>query len=106
MIDMFPPSAEGLDLGIYDTPVPRAANILDVQFGSLEYAQTFGIDLAFFLSSDFKFQNASFKAYCIEVLASWGINVTELTDVVDRLSHQYIFEVSQDETSSTQLVER
>ena len=79
MIDIFPPSATGLDMGQYDTTVARATNILSVQVGSLEYAPDLGIDLAFFLGSQFKFQDESFKAYLIEVLAYRGMRVVRIS---------------------------
>ncbi len=52
----------GADIGLYDSQSPRAANILSVQLGALEYAPTLGIDLAYFLQEDFRFQNESFKS--------------------------------------------
>jgi len=91
---------DGLDLGMFDTQTTRAANILSVQAGSLEYAQDLGIDLAFFLSEDLRFQNESFKAYLIEILANRGINVASLTDTVENLFSQYTFNIAPDETST------
>lgn len=105
MIDIFPQTAPGLDLGTADTAVGRAGNILSVQVGYLEYAQDLGIDLAFFLGEQFKFQDDSFKAYLIETLAFRGINVSELLDTVENLFHQYTFSVQADE-SSTGLIAR
>lgn len=100
MIDIFPPTAPGLDCGVFDTTVPRAANILSVQVGSLEYAPDLGIDLKFFLSEEFRFQNDSFKAYLIETLAYRGINVTNLSDTVENLFRQYTFNVQADTTGT------
>jgi hypothetical protein len=68
--------------------------------GSLEYAQDLGIDLAFFLSEEFLFENESFKAYLIEVLARKGINVSSLVDTVENLFSDYVFNLSPDETST------
>lgn len=94
-------SAEtGLDLGVFDTQTGRAANILSVQWGALEYAPELGIDLAFFLSEDFKFENDSFKAYLIEVLANRGINVSTLVETIESLWHDYTFNLSADQTST------
>ncbi len=90
----------GEDLGAFETDTAKAANILSVQFGSLEYAPTLGIDLSFFLSDEFKFQNESFKAYLIEVLANSGINVASLIDTVESLYRQYIFNLVPAETST------
>lgn len=91
---------DGEDLGVQNTQVPRAANILSVQLGSLEYAQDIGVDLKYFLSQDFKFENESFRAYLIEVLANSGINVSSVTDLVNRLYNQFIFELAPEETDS------
>lgn len=92
--------ADGEDLGLFDTQTTRAGNILSVQIQSLEYAQDLGIDLAFFLANDFRFQNDSFKAYLIQVLANRGINVSSLVDTVENLFRQYTFNLSPDETST------
>ena len=91
---------DGEDLGVQNTQVPRAANILSVQLGSPEYAQDIGVDLKYFLSQDFKFENESFRAYLIEVLANSGINVSSVTDLVNRLYNKFIFELAPEETDS------
>lgn len=96
---------QGEDFGIYDTEVCRAANILSVQYGALEYAPTLGIDLAYFLSEDFKFQNESFQAYLIQVLATANINVSEISTEIESLCEKFIFNISPNETS-TALIER
>ncbi len=96
---------DGLDLGVFDTQAPRAGNILSVQAGALEYAQDLGIDLRFFLSESFKFQNESFKSYLIEILANRGINVSSLIDTVENLFRTYTFNIAPDD-SSTGLVAR
>jgi hypothetical protein len=87
-------------LGLFDTSTEKAGNILSVQLGSLEYQQSLGIDLAYFLDEDFSFQNASFKAYLVERLAQSGINVSAVTEVVESLYKQFLFEVEAEETSS------
>ncbi len=92
--------ADGDDLGFYNTQTTRAGNILSVQVGSLEYAKDLGIDLEFFLSDSFRFQNDSFKAYLIEVLANQGINVASLVDTLDSLFEKYTFVISPDETTT------
>ena len=91
---------DGEDLGVQNTQVPRAANILSVQLGALEYAQDIGIDLKYFLSQDFKFENESFRAYLIEVLANSGINVSKVTDIVNNLYNNFIFELAPEETDA------
>ena len=77
--------ANGQDFGIAETQVPRAANILAVRVQTLEYAPELGIDLDYFLSENFEFQNDSFKSYCVQVLANNGINVSSVTEAVESL---------------------
>lgn len=84
---------DGKDLGFQDTATVKAANVLGVQLGSLEYAPTFGADFRFFLQSDFQFQNESFKSYLIERLTQHQINVGEVTEVLESLFARYVFKV-------------
>lgn len=95
----------GTDLTMVDTQTSRAANILSVQIGALEYAQDLGIDLRYFLSEDIEFQNDSFKAYLVQILAKWGINVANLTEVLEALSSDYTINLSA-ENNSTSMVAR
>lgn len=99
MIDIIS-ADDGLDIGLYDTQTTRAANILSIQLGSLEYLPDFGIDLKYFLREDFSFQNESFKAYLIEVLANNGINVTSVLDEVMALHSKYTFNLAPIENDS------
>jgi len=96
---------DGQDFGILDTQAPRAANILSVQFGSLEYALDLGVDLNFFLSSDFNFENESFEAYLITLLANRGINVTEVLKQGESLTQNYVFRI-RPEQNDTALIAR
>lgn len=89
----------GADIGVYNTQTSRAANILSVQLGALEYAQDLGIDLKYFLSEDFRFQNESFKSYLVQVLANNGINVSSVVEVVEALFSNYTFNLTPPETS-------
>jgi hypothetical protein len=99
MIDII--SADtGLDLGLYDTQTKKAENLLSVQLGGLEYLPLFGIDLAFFLTEAAQFQNESFKAYLIEVLANNGINVASVLELVENLSTNYTINLTPAETST------
>jgi hypothetical protein len=90
----------------YDTQTPRAANILSVQLGALEYAQDIGIDLRYFLNANIKFQNDSFKAYLVQVLAGNGINVASVIEVLRPLSSEYDFNLSPQESTSSGLIAR
>lgn len=91
----------GKDLGVLDTSTPRAANILSVQVGDLEYAQELGIDLKYFLSEDFQFQNASFKAYCVQVLANNGINVATVLETVETFQNRMTFNISPEQNTTS-----
>lgn len=74
----------GKDLTVAQTEAPRAANVLSVQLADLEYASDFGIDLRFFLESEFAIQPESFKAYCVQRLLQHGVNVAKTVDVLDK----------------------
>ena len=80
---------DGADLGVADTIVVKAGNILSVQIGSLEYQPDFGVDLDFFLSNNFQFQTESFRSYMIERLTSYQINVAEVMETLNTLMLQY-----------------
>lgn len=101
MIDIIGYTPGESDAGVFDTEVYRARNILQVQIGSLEYAQSLGIDLKYFLSESFRFQNESFKSYLIQVLSSYGINVSSLIEEIDALSSRYIFNLVPAEPEDT-----
>lgn len=92
--------AQGQDLGTFDTQTYKAANILGVQLGALEYAPDLGIDLKYFLSNDFQIQNESFEAYCVQVLAQNGVNVTSVTKVLQALFQSMTFNIAPLETST------
>lgn len=89
----------GSDIGLYDTQTSKAKNILSVQLGALEYAPDLGIDLEYFLSEDFRFQNESFKSYLIQRLANSGINVSSVIETIEALYTEYTFNLTAAETS-------
>ena len=88
----------GKDLLVYATEAPRAANVLSVQLSALEYAEDFGIDLKFFLESEFSIQPESFKAYCVQRLLQHGVNVAKTVDVVNTFHTAIIFGIGSSET--------
>lgn len=94
----------GQDMGLFDTSVERAKNILSVQVGALSYQQDFGIDIAYFLSEDFKFQTASFESYCVQRLANYSINVTEVIESDSALFQNLIFNIGSDAASGSLIV--
>jgi hypothetical protein len=84
---------DGQDMGFADVTSVKAANVLSTQIGTLEYAPTFGVDLKFFLESSFQFQNESFRAYLVERLTQHQINVSEVVEVLEALSANFVFRV-------------
>jgi hypothetical protein len=79
------------DLGFFDTETTRAANILSVQLGALEYAPDLGVDLQYFMSPEFEFQNETFRAYLLERLTNSGISVGRVDQIVESLYSKYTF---------------
>lgn len=86
------------DIGLFDTQTTKAANILSVQVGSLAYAPDLGIDLRYFLDEDFRFQNESFKAYLVQVLAENSVNVSSVIEEVEDLFTKLTFNVTPSES--------
>jgi hypothetical protein len=90
----------GEDLKVFDSIVSKAGNVLSVQLGALEYAPDFGVDLRFFLESDFKFQNESFKSYLVQRLTEHQINVAQIRETVGAFFHKYTYFVGDNDASS------
>ncbi len=88
------------DLQVLDAEVAKAANVLQVQIGELEYAPEFGIDLDFFIDEDFQFQNESFKAYLIQRLSESHINVNQVLEAIETFYLQLTFSVGDAESRS------
>lgn len=88
----------GKDLTISQTEAPRAANVLSVQLADLEYASDFGIDLRFFLESEFSIQPESFKAYCVQRLLQHGVNVARTVDTLEQFHSTIVFRIGSSET--------
>ena len=91
----------GNDIGLFDSQVSKAGNILSVQLGALEYAPDLGIDLRYFLSEDFRFQNESFKAYLVERLSNSGINVVSVLEMIENLYADYTFNIGGEPTNDS-----
>jgi hypothetical protein len=97
---------DGEDLGLFNTDVERAKNILSVQVGALTYAPTLGIDLKYFLSEDYVFENESFRSYLVQVLANFSINVTSVLTVVESLSENLTFNIGASQETGGGMVAR
>jgi hypothetical protein len=95
---------DGRDLQIANSVVPKAANVLSIQLGYLEYAQDFGVDLRYFLQSNLRFQNASFLSYLVTRLTQHQINVVEVLATLKSLYEQFTFNVSDADNNSGGLI--
>ncbi len=69
---------DGNDLTVTPSEAPRAASVMQTQLGSLEYAPTFGVDMAYFLGSELRIQTESYKSYCVQRLLQHQINVVNV----------------------------
>ncbi len=84
----------GKDLEVVDTVVSKAGNILGTQVGYLEYVPpTFGVDLKYFLQTEFQIQNESFKAYLIERLTQHQVNVSDCLSTFETFVSKFTFRV-------------
>ena len=72
-----------------DTVVFKAANLLKVQEGELEYHPNFGIDLKRFFDPDIQIQNETFEAYSLQKMAQNGINPISLA--IEKKTFEQIF---------------
>jgi hypothetical protein len=97
---------DGEDIGLYDTDVERAKNILSVQEGALTYLPDFGIDLKYFLSEEFEFQNESFKSYCVQRLASYSVNVSSVVETLNALYNDLVFNIGAQNQTGSSMVAR
>lgn len=95
---------DGKDLVLLNTDVPRAASVLGVQQGDLEYAQDFGVDLRFFFDPTYQFQNESFKAYLVQRLLQHQINVAQVLDTVQTFFTKYTFSIGSAEDNAQGLI--
>ena len=91
MIDI---STVGTDVEMVNSQVYRAKNILNTQINTLYYALDLGIDLDYFLSEDFVFQNESFRSYLIQRLASFSINIVDIVSSINNLHEEWDFIIS------------
>lgn len=94
----------GSDLQLQDSIVPKAANVLSVQLGDLEYAIDFGVDLRYFLESPIQFQDASFKGYLVERLTQSQVVVSDVLTTVETFLTRYKFMVGDANKNSKGLI--
>lgn len=97
-------SEPGVDCNVMDSIVAKAGNVLSIQLGDLEYSPDFGVDLRFFLTSDFQFENNSFKSYLVQRLTENQVNVADVLDTVESLFQKYTHYVGDNAQSSEGLI--
>lgn len=83
----------GKDLGFAQTNIPKAANLIAVQVGALEYAADFGIDKKYFLTEAVNFQPENFKAHVVQRLSENQISVAEVLKFLQALSGSFTFKI-------------
>lgn len=83
------------DLVIVSSELPRAANLIDVQLGDLEYQPDWGVDLAYFLNPDYEIQAESFESYLLQRIAFWGMNVLDFVASQHKFTRDMIFRFGQ-----------
>ena len=79
------------DLVIVSSEVPRAANLLDVQLGTLYFAPTWGVDKDCFLNPDYEIQSESFEAYLLQQIGYWGMNVVHFVSEQGKFLRRMVF---------------
>lgn len=90
---------DGKDLQVQEWVAGKAANVLRTQLGSLEYALNFGVDLDFFVQSNFRFENQTFQVYLIQRLAEHQIDVVSVIEILEAFLERLRFSVR--ETTET-----
>lgn len=73
------------DITLSNTVVMRAKNLMNVQEGNLLYSPQWGIDLASFLTPEFKIENSAFESYSIQKISEWGMNPTNIESFKETL---------------------
>lgn len=84
---------DGKDIQVQDWVAGKAANVLHTQIGSLEYAPTLGVDLDFFINSNFRFEKETFQVYLIQRLAESQVDVASVIEIVETFLERFQFSV-------------
>lgn len=61
----------------------KAYNLLSVQLAQKNYAPDFGVDLDFFINSDYRISAQSFITHIIKRMTDYSISVTDVTNNLD-----------------------
>lgn len=85
MLDMRDPE-NGKDLYIANEATWKARNVLTTQIGEKAFLpENFGLDLNFFLTSDYDLSMASFQSYAVKRLIAHRINVVQVITTIEPL---------------------
>ena len=91
------------DLEFEAGQLPRAENLITVQTGDIDYAPTWGVDLAYFLNPDYKIQAESFEAYLLQRIGFWGMNVLELIAKQGKFVRNMLFNFAEQSNNNSML---
>lgn len=95
---------DGGDLRVADAVSPKAAAIVSVQVGSLEYAPNLGVDKRYFLQEGLEFPLASWKSHVVEQLTKQMVNVFAVRDLERLLDVTHTFEVGDGQDTTGALI--
>lgn len=91
MLDIVAVGEDDIQLAV--TEVSKAANVCRTQIGRLSFAPKFGVDQDYFINSEIRFPNQSYKAHLIQRLAESQVTVTSVIDEVETLMQKLNFRV-------------
>lgn len=87
-----------------NTDVFKAENILNIQIGSLYYAQDLGIDLARFVNSDVNIQPETFRAYTIQELTRQGVQLQTVITAFENFMSTITYTASEPEQGDNNVI--
>ena len=93
MLDVRDPE-NGKDLVIADEATWKARNVLTTQIGDKAFVpDNFGLDLNFFLTSNYDLAMASFQSYAVKRLIAHRVNVVEVITTIQTLTQKMAMQV-------------
>ncbi len=94
---------DGDDLNVTKSEAPRAKSVLDTQLGTLEYADQFGIDMAYFLESELSIQTESFQSHCVQRLLQHQVNVVNVIKVVETFMERNTYAIGSSQSDGSMI---
>ena len=92
------------DLTVFNSKIFKASNVLKVQLGDLFFQQNFGIDKKFFFSSEFVFQNESFKTHLVEKLSEWNVDSNISSDLARKFMRDIEIKINDNDESGRLII--